>query len=138
MRHGCLRTFAGLEIQSRKDRGSDHEDIISKLFDVQRGKSKDFSEADVTSMAASNIMAGSDTTAISLHVTIHHLLKNREDKRQLLEEIDTQRKREQNTRHRNTGTIEGYAISASGNSRRPPLPPCGGHESSKSNTCWRY
>jgi hypothetical protein len=97
VRHGCLRTFAVLEIQSRKDRGSDHEDITSKLFDIQRGKSKDFREADITSMAASNIMAGSDTTVISLRVTIYHLLKNREDKRQLLEEIETQKKREQNT-----------------------------------------
>ena len=92
VRHGRLRDFAVREIEKRKNRGSDHEDILSKLFDVQREKPNEFSEADVTSMAASNIMAGSDTTAISLRSVIYHLLKNPEYKERLLEEIDTQRK----------------------------------------------
>ena len=60
VRHGRLRNFAVQEIQNRKDRGSDHQDILSKLFDVQREKPKEFSEADVTSIAASNVMAGYD------------------------------------------------------------------------------
>ena len=36
VRHGQLRNFAVQEIQNRKNRGSDHHDIPSKLFDVQR------------------------------------------------------------------------------------------------------
>jgi cytochrome P450 len=92
VRHSRIRDFAVQEIQSRNDRGSDHKDILSKLFDVQREKPEEFREADVTSMAASNIMAGSDTTAISVRAVIYHLLRNPEYKRLLLEEIDKQRK----------------------------------------------
>lgn len=92
VRHGRLRDFAVREIENRKVRGSDHQDILSKLFDVHREKPKEFSEADVTSMAASNIMAGSDTTAISLRSILYHLLKNPEYKERLLAEIDEQRK----------------------------------------------
>ena len=92
-RHGRIRDFAVREIANRKDRGSDHQDILSKLFEVQKGKPKEFNEADITSMAASNIMAGSDTTAISLRSVIFHLLKNPEYKERLLQEIDTQRSR---------------------------------------------
>jgi cytochrome P450 len=66
-RHGRIRDFAVREIANRKDRGSDHQDILSKLFEVQKGKPKEFNKADITSMAASNIMAGSDTTG-SLYV----------------------------------------------------------------------
>ena len=57
VRHGRLRNFGVHEMKNRKDQGSDHHDILSKLFDVQRDKPKELSEADVTSMAASNIIA---------------------------------------------------------------------------------
>jgi cytochrome P450 len=40
-------------------------------------------------MAASNINAGSDTTAISLRAIVYYLLKNPEYKKKLLEEIDS-------------------------------------------------
>lgn len=90
-RHGRLRDFAVREIANRKERGSDHQDILSKLFEVHQGKPTEFNEAAITSMAASNIMAGSDTTAISLRSIIYHLLKNPEYQERLLHEIDTHR-----------------------------------------------
>jgi cytochrome P450 len=80
VRHGRLCNFAVQEMQNRNERGSDHQDILSKLFDIQREKPKEFSETDVTSMAASNMMADSDTRAISLRAVIYHLLKNPEYK----------------------------------------------------------
>ncbi len=46
-------------------------------------------DANVLSMATSNIFAGSDTTAISTRSIIYYLLKNPECKRKLVEEIDT-------------------------------------------------
>lgn len=64
-RHGGLRTFAAQEIANRKDRGSDHQDTLDKLFEVQKEKPKEMNDANVLSMATSNIFAGSDTTAIS-------------------------------------------------------------------------
>ena len=49
-------------------------------------------DANVLSMATTNISAGSDTTAISTRSVIYYLLKNPECKRNLVEEIDTQMK----------------------------------------------
>lgn len=89
VRHGSMRKYTVQEVEGRVDRGSGHQDILGKLFEVQKEKPSDFSVADVTSMAASNINAGSDTTAISLRAIIYYLLKNPEYKRRLLEEIDS-------------------------------------------------
>lgn len=91
-RHGGLRTFAAQEIANRKDRGSDHQDILDKLFEVQKEKPKDMDDANVLSMATSNIFAGSDTTAISTRSIIHYLLKNLECKKKLVEKIDTEKR----------------------------------------------
>lgn len=49
-------------------------------------------DANVLSMATTNISAGSDTTAISTRSVIYHLLKNPECKIKLAEGIDTQMK----------------------------------------------
>ncbi|CAI7579992.1 unnamed protein product [Penicillium pancosmium] len=88
-RHGSIRNYTIDEVEKRKDRGSDRPDILGKLFQVQAEKPSHFSVADVTSMAASNINAGSDTTAISLRAVIYHLLKNPGYKRKLIEEIES-------------------------------------------------
>ncbi|KZL73252.1 cytochrome p450 family protein [Colletotrichum incanum] len=87
-RHGSLRKFAALEVAARQDRGSDHQDILAKLLIVHHEKPGQFDGSALVSMAASNIFAGSDTTAISIRSIIYHLLKNPETKRLLLGEID--------------------------------------------------
>ena len=43
---------------------------------------------DVTSVASSNVGAGSDTTAISLRAIIDFLLRNPDKKAKLVQEID--------------------------------------------------
>ena len=48
-------------------------------------KRKEVCEADIASMVASNILDGSDTTAISLRVVIYHLLRNPERLKRILE-----------------------------------------------------
>lgn len=90
-RHGSIRDYTVNEVRKRIDRDSDHADILGKLVKVQEERPAQFSDADVTSMAASNINAGSDTTAISLRAIIYHLLRNPEYKSKLLEEIDSMR-----------------------------------------------
>ena len=90
-RHGSLRTFATREIANRKDRGSDHQDILYKLLQVQREKPDEMNDMAVISMATSNIFAGSDTTAISIRSIIYYLLKNPDYKRKLVEEIDARK-----------------------------------------------
>lgn len=91
-RHGSLRQFAAKEVAARKDRGSDHADILSKLFATHKEKPLELDENAVTSMATSNIFAGSDTTAISTRAIIYFLLKNAEAKQKLIDEIDGLRK----------------------------------------------
>ena len=81
---------------SRKE-GKQHvgekRDLLDKLFEVQNKKEKQMSDNDVLSMAASNVFAGSDTTAISLRSIIYYLLKNPPCLSKLREEIED-RKRE--------------------------------------------
>lgn len=89
-RHGRLRDFASQEIENRKRIGSDHQDILAKLLEVQKLRPGEMNEANVLSMASSNVLAGSDTTAISTRSVIYHLLKYPECKRKLVEEIDMQ------------------------------------------------
>ncbi|USW57042.1 Putative cytochrome P450 [Septoria linicola] len=87
-RHGSLRTFATNQIAARKDRGSDHPDILSQLLAAQAEKGGHLDDNGVTSMATSNIFAGSDTTAISTRAIIYYLLKNPECKQKLLQELE--------------------------------------------------
>ena len=91
-RHGGLRNFAAKEIESRKSRGSDHQDILDKLFAVQKEKPNEMIDVNVLSVATGNIFAGSDTTAISTRTVIYYLLKNPKCKRKLVEELDTQKR----------------------------------------------
>ena len=87
-RHARLRDFASREIENRKKIGSDHQDILAKLFEVQKQRPDEMNDVNVLSMATSNIAAGSDTTAISTRSVIYHLLKNPDCKKKLVEEID--------------------------------------------------
>ena len=89
-RHGRLRDFASQEVEKRKTVGSDHKDILDRLLEVQKQRPDEMNDANVLSMATTNVAAGSDTTAISLRSVIYHLLKNPECKRKLMEEIDMQ------------------------------------------------
>ncbi|KAK3716215.1 hypothetical protein LTR37_006660 [Vermiconidia calcicola] len=88
-RHGTLRQFAAREVNARKDRNTtSNQDILSKLFATQKEKPVEMDENAVTSMATSNIFAGSDTTAISTRAIIYYLLKNPEAKNKLINEIE--------------------------------------------------
>ena len=91
-RHGALRNFAIREIAARQDRGSDHKDMLSMFHATQKEKPLDMDDNAVASMATSNIMAGSDTTAISTRAIIYYLLKNPAVKQKLMDEIDEFRK----------------------------------------------
>ena len=87
-----MRQYTIREIDARKDRGSDHTDMLSKFFAVNREKPAQMDDAAVISMTASNIFAGSDTTAISLRAIIYYLLKNQSCKQKLIEEIEARRR----------------------------------------------
>lgn len=91
-RHGSLRQFALREVRARQERGTDRKDILSKLLATHAGNPEGLDDNAVTSMATSNIFAGSDTTAISTRAIIYYLLKNPGCKAKLIEEIDGLRK----------------------------------------------
>lgn len=91
-RHGSLRSFAVRECDNRKDRGSDHQDILGKLLHVHDEKPDQLDMTAVQSMVTSNIFAGSDTTATSMRAVIYYLLRNPQCKQKLVEEIDSARK----------------------------------------------
>ena len=90
-RHGSLRSTAANEIAARKDRGSDRKDILSNLLATHTSQPTAFDAQALTSMATSNIFAGSDTTAISTRAIIYHLLKNPSCKAKLVAELDAAR-----------------------------------------------
>lgn len=75
-RHGSLRTLAAKEVSSRLDRGTDRTDMLSKLAAVHTSNPEHFDAAALTSMATTNIFAGSDTTAGTLRATLDLLLRH--------------------------------------------------------------
>lgn len=88
-RNGSLRQFTLKHVEARKARGSDHKDLLDKLFEIHDAKPEQFEAADVVSMAATNVVAGSDTTATALKAIIYYLLKNPEYKQRLVDEVDS-------------------------------------------------
>ncbi|KAF2861829.1 cytochrome P450 [Piedraia hortae CBS 480.64] len=91
VRHGSIRNFAVKEIAARQDRAVERKDILSKLRATQKEKPLELDDVAVTSMATSNIFAGSDTTAISTRAIIYYLLKNPSCKQRLVGELLTLR-----------------------------------------------
>ena len=87
-RHGYFRTFAIDQIEARRTRGGGHQDILIKLLTMNKSKPLDFPDNGVSSMATSNIFAGSDTTAISIRAVLYYLCKNSECMGKLVREID--------------------------------------------------
>ncbi|THW71757.1 cytochrome P450 family protein [Aureobasidium pullulans] len=91
-RTGSLMQRALKEVEERKKRGTDRNDFLEKFFRLQREKPDHVTDTAVISMAAANITAGSDTTAISLRSIIYHLLRNPQHLETLRQEIDTARR----------------------------------------------
>lgn len=87
-RQGKLLKLASQEIQERKQRGSDRHDMLEQLFDVQREKPDKLDDICVTSMAASNIFAGSDSTSVSISAFLYYVLRDPGCKQKLIEEVD--------------------------------------------------
>ncbi|KAF3402541.1 Cytochrome P450 momooxygenase gsfF [Talaromyces pinophilus] len=86
-RHGLLREISAREVSQRNSVPSSHPDMLDKFMDVHRNHPGQFDIAAVMSMAASNIFAGSDTTAISIGAILYYLCKYPQHKEKLMEEI---------------------------------------------------
>jgi cytochrome P450 len=91
-RHGSIRKFAAKQVDSRREKDrQQYQDLLSRLFEVNKEKPNEMNDNAVLSMATSNIFAGSDTTAISLRSIMYYLLKNPECKKKFIAEIDERR-----------------------------------------------
>ena len=87
-RNGTIRDYTIQEVKNRFDRGSDRPDILGRLFEIHNERPDEMNMSNITSVASSNVGAGSDTTAISLRAMIYFLLKHPEKKAILMREID--------------------------------------------------
>jgi hypothetical protein len=88
LRHGTIRNYAAREVQARKGRPSEHDDILGQLFEVQKERPDQMPDNAVISIATANVFAGSDTTAITLRAIIHNLLTHPKCLAKLLHEIE--------------------------------------------------
>ena len=87
-RNSSFRTFVVGVVKDRESRGSDHTDILEKLFAVSKQKPDQMDFADVVSMASSNVGAGSDTTGASLRSIVYNLCKYPQYKAKLVKELE--------------------------------------------------
>lgn len=75
-------------IDDRRERGTDRNDMFEQRFEIQREKSDKLDDVCVTSMAASNIFAGSDSTSVSISALLYHTLRTPKVKKKLIDEIN--------------------------------------------------
>ncbi|KAL1618256.1 hypothetical protein SLS56_010620 [Neofusicoccum ribis] len=90
-RNGYLHDFTLKQMAARKERAAagadDHNsDILSKLLAASRAKPQ-LSESDIGFTLTSNVIAGSDTTAVSMSAIVYYLLVTSAAKDRLLREL---------------------------------------------------
>lgn len=92
-RNGSVRQFTATHVRARQARAAgetnNNKDIYQRLVDVHTAKPEQFGLDDVVSMSATNVFAGSDTTAVSLRAMMYFLLKHPECKAKLVKEVDS-------------------------------------------------
>lgn len=87
---GFFYEYASKETVGRKDRGGDDRDMLGQLLTAQSEKSQ-LRDADINFMMTTNVMAGSDTTSISLRGIFYLLLTHPEKLQCLMAELETQK-----------------------------------------------
>lgn len=87
-RNGSIRKFTVDLICARDSRHGAHDDLMAKLEEVHKHKSDEFSSDDIISMAATNVFAGSDTTAVSMRAIFDYVLRDPQCRKTLVDEID--------------------------------------------------
>lgn len=88
-RNGSMFAFTAKEIQSRRQKIPEQQDILGKLFEIQREKPGKIDDYAVLSVTASAIFAGADTSAAGMRSIIYGLLKYPQHMARLREEIDS-------------------------------------------------
>ncbi|KAF9740985.1 cytochrome P450 oxidoreductase [Paraphaeosphaeria minitans] len=92
--HELLKPYIGNWLDRpaiRKSRGK--KDLINRFFDAHEKNPEEFTYTDVISMGATQVSAGSDTTAVSIRAIIYYVLRNPSVKAKLVAEIDEARRK---------------------------------------------
>ena len=89
-RNGYFHEFAVREVQGRKQRGGDSNDIIGQLLEMGRAKPQ-LNDTNISFMMTSNVFAGSDTTSIALRIIFLQLLRHPASMARLLLELQEKR-----------------------------------------------
>ncbi|KAL3452899.1 cytochrome P450 [Aspergillus insuetus] len=87
-RQGKLLQIFHQNIKDRRERGTGRNDMLEQRFEIQREKPDKLDDVCVTSMAASNIFAGSDSTSVSISALLYHTLRTPKVKKKLIDEIN--------------------------------------------------
>ena len=88
-RNGVVRDFAITQSKLRQSRGTPAQpDIMQNLMRVHDKNPQAFNEDAVTSMVATNVFGGAETTASSIRAVLYFLMKNPTAMTKLQQEID--------------------------------------------------
>lgn len=88
-----LAVFAQRQIQEKRDKVDEQEsegpeDFVSKFLRKQKERPDSFTDADIRVHTGANIVAGSDTTGITLSAILYHLVQRPEAMQRLTDELD--------------------------------------------------
>ena len=88
-RNGVVRDFAITQSKLRQSRGTPAQpDIMQNLMRVHNKNPQAFNEDAVTSMVATNVFGGAETTTSSIRAALYFLMKNPTAMTKLQQEID--------------------------------------------------
>lgn len=91
------------------------EDFLDKLLNMKRDQQKGVTDYHCFIMGLSNLIAGSDTTALSLSAILYYLIKNPQAMQKLREEVAAKTKE---------GTCEAHRVSFKASQEMPYLQAC--------------
>ncbi|EDN03976.1 predicted protein [Histoplasma mississippiense (nom. inval.)] len=84
-----IQEFAIAMVKERKQNPVDRKDILASLFEVHDSSPSKLSSREIVAITTTNILAGSDTTAITLRAVFYYLCKNPSTYRKLQQEVDS-------------------------------------------------
>ncbi|PGH33547.1 hypothetical protein GX50_03619 [[Emmonsia] crescens] len=84
-----IQEFAIAMVKERRQNPVARKDILAGLFEVHDASPSKLSSREIVAITTTNILAGSDTTAITLRAVFYYLCKNLSTYRKLQREVDS-------------------------------------------------
>ncbi|EEQ85215.2 cytochrome P450 oxidoreductase [Blastomyces dermatitidis ER-3] len=84
-----VQEFAIAMVKERRQNPVSRKDILAALFEVHDSSPSKLSSREIVAITTTNILAGSDTTAITLRAIFYYLCKNLSMYRKLQREVDS-------------------------------------------------